>query len=36
VVVCLYVADAENPVVARREVRGLLQQVLEGIAVRPS
>ena len=29
---CLYVADAEDPATAREEVRGLLQQLLEGIA----
>jgi AcrR family transcriptional regulator len=32
---CFYVADAEDPVVAREEVRALLQQLFQGIAVGP-
>ncbi len=30
---CFYVADADDPVVAREEVRGLVQTLLDGIAV---
>jgi AcrR family transcriptional regulator len=33
---CFYVADAEDPAVAREEVRALMEQLLRGIAAAPA